>query len=166
MQKSLLITIIVVAGLTTLLGCASSSNTEAGANVKAYTTNLGTATLYDINQKTSLILDRYQFQIIRFESSTDMTYYETEWKSRYPFEDEIDQGVQQARTRIIIQATPRARGALGADLSTVRLQVENQVRYRDGVEWHYAAVAGMLKSYIKELIDNLTTEFRTGIRKF
>ncbi len=146
------------------MGCAGSSSMDG--TPRAFRSNLGTATLYDFNQKTRAILAKYQFVVVRFESTTDLTFYETEWKPRYPFQDEIDQGIEEARTRITIQATPRTRAAMGSDLNTVRFEAENQVRFRNGMDWHFVEMSDMLKAYLREVADDLATEFRSNIRRY
>ncbi len=147
-----------------LCGCASSrSEDEVAAR---YTANLGTATLYDFSLKTRQILDRYQFQVVRYESTTDLTHFETGWKPRFPFSDEIERGIEEARTRIFIQASPRGRSAGASDLSVVRMEAENQVRLRGSQEWHHAPMSKMLREYLREFSDDLATELRTGLRRF
>lgn len=160
----LALTMLSLFVLLTLVACSGSGEASSRRGL-TYSANLGAATLYDINTKTRAVLDRYQFRIERIESSTDMLYIETEWKNRYPFDDEIEQGIDAALTRIIIQATPRTR-SVGGDLNTVRLQAENQVRYRHGVEWHIVPMSPMLISYLKKLTEDTTIELRTGIRKY
>jgi hypothetical protein len=147
-----------------LWGCAGTSGD--GDDVRMYNANLGAATLFDLNQKTRQMFDRYQFQLIRVETSTDMTYYETEWKPRRPFDDEAEQGIAEARTRIIIQATPRTRAVMGADMSTVKMIAENQVRFENSVEWQYGTITSMVRAYLKSFSDDLTMEFRTGMRRY
>jgi hypothetical protein len=147
-------------------GCSGSAGSDKDVRPDLYTANLGTATQLDFREKTRKMLDRYQFQVIRYEQTTDATFFETEWKMRYPFEDELQQNVEEARTRLIITATPRTRAPMGSDLHTVRLEAENQVRYRDGRDWHYLQMSEMLKAYLKEFCDKLSTEFRSGIRTY
>lgn len=146
-------------------GCAGSASSGDGS-ARAFRANLGTATLYDFNQKTRAILNKYRFIVVRHESTTDLTFYETEWKSRYPFQDELDEGIEQARTRITIQATPRTRAAIGGDLNTVRFEAENQVFLRGTVDWRYVEMSDMLKAFLREVSDDLATEFRAGIRRY
>jgi hypothetical protein len=119
-----------------------------------------------MRQKTQQYLEREQFRVLRFESTTDATFFETDWKARYPFDDEIELGVEEARTRIIITATPRSRAAMGSDMNTVRMEAENQVRYKNALDWHYVEMSKMLKDYLQDFADRLSTEFRAGIRRY
>lgn len=95
-----------------------------------------------------------------------MIYLETEWKSRYPFEDEIQQGVEEARTRMTLQAIPRTRVSGGSDLNVVRLFCENMVRLRDQTQWQRVPMSKSLMDYLEGFAEDLRMEFRTGIRKF
>lgn len=158
---SIAVSLILVVG-----GCSGFGSSEKDVRPDFYTANLGTATQLDFREKTRKMLDRYQFQVVRFEQTTDATFFETEWKLRYPFEDELQQNVEEARTRLIITAMPRTRTPMGLDLHTVRLEAENQVRYRNGRDWHYLEMSEMLKAYLKEFCDKLSTEFRAGIRRY
>ncbi|MBM4168703.1 MAG: hypothetical protein FJ215_06050 [Ignavibacteria bacterium] len=149
---------ILVLGVS---GCAGGGG-RAGT---IYSENLGTGTLYDINTKSQAILNRYQYRIERVESTTDLLYIETEWKNRYPFDDEIEQGVNAALTRIVIRATPRGRG-VGSDNNSIRFEGENKVRYQGGEEWHIVPMSPMLIAHFKDITDDLITDLRTGFRKF
>lgn len=167
-QSTRRFTVLIVFMVSLILvgGCSGSGRSDREVRPDLYTANLGTATQLDFREKTRKMLDRYQFQVIRFEQTTDATFFETEWKLRYPFEDELQQSVEEARTRLIITATPRTRTPMGSDLHTVRFEAENQVRYRDARDWHYIQMSDMLKAYLKEFCDKLATEFRAGIRRY
>lgn len=159
----------LVGGMLTLLlnvGCSGSGAASGESAAHTFTANLGTATAYDFTLKTRQLLDRYQFRVVRYEATTDAIFFETEWKFRYPFEDEIQQGVEEARTRLTVTATPRVRATISSDLNSVRLEAENQVRYRNAVDWHYTEMSEMLKAYLREFSDKLATEFRAGIRRY
>jgi hypothetical protein len=165
-RRSTVLILIAISLMFVVGGCSAAGSSDRDVRPDLYTANLGTATQLDFREKTRRMLDRYQFQVIRFEQTTDATFFETEWKLRYPFEDELQQSVEEARTRLIITATPRTRTPMGSDLHTVRFEAENQVRYRDARDWHYIQMSDMLKAYLKEFCDKLSTEFRAGIRRY
>lgn len=148
------------------VGCGSQSADVSRSRASTFSADLGTATAYDFKDKTGRMLDRYQFQLFRFEETADIIYMETDWKARYPFEDELEEGIAEARTRLIIQARPRTRNPAGSDLHTVRLVAENRVRFQDSGEWQRIPMSKQLISYFKRFADELQTEFRTGFRKF
>lgn len=148
------------------VGCGSRSADVSGSRTSTYSADLGTATAYDFRDKTGRLLARYQFSVYRFEETTDLIYLETEWKNRYPFDDEIDQGIVEARTRLIIQARPRIQTPTGSDLNTVKLVAENLVRFQNSAQWQRVPMSKQLRAYLKRFVDELQTEFRTGFRKF
>jgi hypothetical protein len=163
-MKLMLILAVTILALS-VNGCSSSGAFDK-SSAQTYTANLGTATHYDFRDKTRKMLDRFQFYILRYEQTTDATFFETDWKIRYPFEDEILDGIEEARTRLIITANPRTRVPIGPDLQTVRMEAENQIRYRHSADWHYKEMSPMLKGYLRDFADKLSTEFRTGIRQY
>lgn len=160
-----LFVLILVCLLVTGWGCSSSRGNSSASNT--YTANVGTATAYDFKDKTQRLFTRYQFQVYRFQETADLIFIETEWKLRYPFEDELAHGIEEAKTRIVAEARPRSRmSSGGSELNRVSFYAENLVRFKQSHEWQPVALSDMLKSYLKEFADDLTTEFRTGIRKF
>lgn len=146
---------------------ACSGSGEATRN-SLYTADIGTATALDVKDKGRLFLDRQQYQVLRQEETNELIYIETHWRFRSPFDDEVEQGVEEARTRIFLRATPRGMRQQGlfSDISIVKLTAENQVRYRGETTWRDARITPQLRSYLRKLSDDLSIEFRTGIRKF
>jgi len=151
--------------LVFLAACSGSGGTT---NNSTYDTDIGTATSLDVKEKGTLFLDRQQYQVLRQEETTELIYMETHWRFRSPFEDEIELGVEEARTRIFLRATPRGMRQQGlfSDISSVKLTAENQVRYRGETTWKDAHITPKLRSYLRKLSDDLSIVFRTGIRKF
>lgn len=163
LKTSYLLSIILA--LVILLSCSSSMKKESLST--DYSANLGTATSYDFKEKTQRLLMRYQYELVRFEETSDQIYYETEWKNRTPFDDELELGIVEGRTRFTINAHPRGRiGVGGADLNVVRLFGENMVRYEGSDEWLRVPMSKMLRAYFNKFAEELKLEFRTGIRKF
>lgn len=159
-QLVLLLGLVFVLGF--LIGCASLSDGSGGT----YTTTVGTATALDFKTKTPRILSRHQFEIAREEESTDLIYLETYWKSRAPFDDEAEQGIVDARLRLMVNARSRGRGAMRHDMYTVRIDAENMVQYRGEEGWEYEPAGEMLRSYISRIADELKAELDMGVRTF
>jgi hypothetical protein len=148
-----------------LVACAGSKSTTSNST---YDADVGTATSLDVKDKGTSFLDRQQYQVLRQEETTELIYMETHWRFRSPFEDEVELGVEEARTRIFLRATPRGMRQQGifSDISSVKLTAENQVRYRGETTWRDAHITPKLRSYLRKLSDDLSIAFRTGIRKF
>lgn len=155
-------------GLSVLFvaGCAGTSGAGDLGLPGHYQADVGLATAFDLRDKTRRVLDKYQFEVLRFDQNADMIYYETQWKDRYPFQDEVDQGIEGTRTRIIIQGKPRTRRKNQSDVFSVKFSAESQVRLKETSDWHYALISPMAKIYLKQLADDLETEYRSGLRRF
>jgi len=64
--------------------------------------SLGKARNISLYRTLPLYLMKYQFQIKETYSYGKYSSMETEWKTRYPKEDEIEKGVREGRIRIIL----------------------------------------------------------------
>lgn len=164
-----LLSFTLLLGVFMAAGCAGSSSGNK-ANIPSpnnYTTEVGVATDFDFKEKTRRILDKYQYEIVRFEESSDMIYFETRWKDRYPFEDEDQLGISQARSRFILEARPRTRGIRGS-VKVFRITViaENEALYLGSEEWQHVPMTSSYKKYVKRFAEDLRSEFRSGIRRF
>lgn len=147
--------------------CSSTYTVTRDLNPTVFTTRIGTATSYDFKETVSRLLNRYQYDVVRFEQTNDQIYIETYWRYRFPFEDEINLGVADAETRFIINARPRKRSYLSSsDLWVVQFQGENQVRLGNSDAWVNAPMTNMAMSYFNKFADDLKIEFYTGLRKF
>ena len=151
--------------LILLMGCASSGN--GGGGVKNYLKNVGTATPLDVNQKTNRILQKYQYRVVRSQEDEYQMYFETDWRYRTPFEDELETGVVDARTRLTVTGKPRSRtGVAGADLYVVRVMAENEARYEGSQQWMRVPMSNMLVEYLDKISDDLKLELLQGIRQY
>ena len=148
-------------------GCSGTYTVKKESNPITFTAKVGTATAYDIEEKTRRLLDRYRYEIVRFEKTYDQIYFETQWRYRSPFEDEYEISVVDARTRIIINARPRTRTYVtGTDLYVIHVRGENQVRLEGSDAWINLPMTDMVMVYLSKFAENLEMEFRTGIRKY
>ena len=125
--------LLLSAAVLALVGCAASGG---GSNLQSYRDQLGAATPGDLARETRLIFDRYQFEMERQDSSTTYQAYETRWLGRTPFQDELDSGVTEARTRLIVRGRARGGGGRGAgDVRQVEFFAENMVQLAGSTEW-------------------------------
>jgi hypothetical protein len=134
-----------------LTACASG-----GARVGSLSWNVGEATAADAQDETIQVLRKYQYEIERQEGPPSI-YIITRWKNRSPFNDEMAAGVQEARTRFIVEAR---RGS--QLLYTVRLRSENEVRVGDTFE--RAEPTPEFRAYASELSEELKAVLLMGIR--
>ena len=123
---------------------------------------IGRATARDIVVLVTETLQRHGYIIYNNRRSVDVLYFETNWKSRAPFEDEAAQGADGARTRIII----RARRA--SDMFfTLRLEAQNQV---SGIpyatsRWSTIPATDLYKEYVGELSSEIRLLVEAGRRR-
>lgn len=164
MRKSISKTTILIL-ISFICGCAASSS-GGKISLISYSTNVGVATTFDFKDKTERILNKYQFQIERYEEYGDRLYIETKWKDRIPFEDEKKDGIIAARSRLIVKARPRTRTGITVKLNQIQFIGENLVLFANRESWRPAPLTKMCKAYFKQCADDLKTEFRTGIRRY
>lgn len=148
--------------LLVVIGCAVSGGTQAG-----YKESLGMATPGDLAKETRLIFERFHFEMEREDSSLTYQVYATRWNGRTPFQDELDSGVVEARTRLVV--TGRARGSGGAGTANVRVVefvAENMVMFSESGDWAIGPVTPLFKEYVDEISNELKMRFTTGLRVF
>ncbi len=152
-------TLIILLLITIIYGCASMRGTGAATT---YTQSIGNATEFDVKQKTHRVLvERYSFDIVRFTESSDLIYFETDWRERLPLDDEIALGVEATRSRIIIEARPRTRTYF-----TVRFNAETMGRFTGSDTWEYIKVTNDLRAYMRDIARDLERELDSGIRLY
>ncbi len=157
MIRSLLLSSIFIAGF--LAGCSSSERVTSNT----HRSNLGTATETDILRTVPRIFDRYNFTVYREEATMDGIYFESEWKERDLFDDEVSKGIVDARTRIIVFSRPRT--AQASTLQRVSLEIENHVKFEGVDDWDRSVITDDTEDYFTDIERVLRTEFSTGIRR-
>lgn len=146
-------------------GCAGTAGDKAGDF--EYSRNVGPVTAYDLQDKTTILLNKYQYQVERDEATGDRRYIETMWKYRNPHADEASQGVVSSRDRLILHATPRVRGTGGGTgLSRVRLVCETMVQFQGSEVWQRVPMTDMCKDYFKKVANDFKSEYSTGMRRY
>jgi len=88
-------------------GCAASGAGKKGGG-ESYHAPLGIfyrADFFGVSQH--ILLNKYQYQFVREEENPRLIYFETAWKSRSVYADEVAVGIRevQSRIRIRINAT-------------------------------------------------------------
>ncbi|NIR52085.1 hypothetical protein GWO43_26195 [candidate division KSB1 bacterium] len=164
MQKLISLTFVVVL-LTLFLGCAGSSASSGGGS-KIYRANLGIATFSGLRDQTQrLLVNKHHYIIQYFDESTDRFYVETEWKDRSPFADEVQQGVLQARSRVILEGRPRIHAGRSSKLK-IKFRGENLLLFSDSGQWERGHMSKQARENFKELANELKHRFSTMVREF
>jgi hypothetical protein len=107
-----------------------------------------------------MILERYQYQVERQDTTQQYTFFETRWRVRNPFPDEREQGVASAMNRVTIRVR-----AMGVNtLAQVEFLGETRVRLAETNEWRQDMLTEMAEEYLQEIADALRQEFSVRIR--
>ena len=148
--------------LLVVVGCAVS-----GGVMSTYREQLGNATPGDLAKETRLIFEQFHFEMEREDSSVTYQVYETRWNGRTPFQDELDSGVVEARTRLMVTGRARGGGSTGtANVRVVEFTAENLVMYSANDDWVVGTITPMVRDYIDEISNELKMRFTTGLRVF
>ncbi len=161
-------TVLTVAMLT--VGCASggasagADEPEPEASGGSFSRDVGLATMADLERLTNRILERYQYEIERFDKGA-YTFIDTRWRDRLVTEDERASGFVAARTRILIRTRLRSRATTPIlAVHRVTFNAENQVRRSAGGDWERVATEGF-RDHVSRIALQFETEFRAGIRR-
>ena len=148
-------------------GVACAGGSAGGeASPQTYRKDLPHATANDLVRMSQKILERKVYRMERVEQES-YVLIETAWTGRYPLEDEIEAGVVEVMTRIVIRGRPRQRSNPGmtTNLQISTLEAENRAIFGDSSEW-VPFMTPMFKEYMDEIVRDLTTELNTGVRVF
>lgn len=137
MVRAILLFSIISILLLWFTGCASIFG-ESQERYYHHRSSLGNALVNDIVQNVPNILEgRFLYNLSTVRITSNRIYYETEWNYRNPFQDEMEEGAGQARTKFILEANPRGSAAPGGPqrrIARVRISVQNAVLI-DGEGW-------------------------------
>ncbi|NIM49636.1 MAG: hypothetical protein GTN62_05380 [Gemmatimonadales bacterium] len=160
-MRRTLVGLALAAAMLVAAGCAAASGGGGGSGEAVYRRNLGRATPLDVARYTRVILQRFHYQIERADSTEYYTFFETRWRGRYPFQDELDSGVVEVTSRLTIRARA-IRGTLS--LAPVEFTAENMVRMRESGEWRRGLMTPMAREYFRDIADALKQEFDAHMR--
>ena len=163
-------TVLTVAMLT--VGCASGGASagadepkpEPEASGGSFSRDVGLATMADLERLTNRILERYQYEIERFDKGA-YTFIDTRWRDRLVTEDERASGFVAARTRILIRTRLRSRATTPIlAVHRVTFTAENLVRRSGGGDWERVNTEGF-RDHVSRIALQFETEFRAGLRR-
>jgi hypothetical protein len=157
--------VVFLAGLLLLNGCASGSGRDTGSR---YSASIGTATRYDFTDKAQYVLvSKHRYEIEDVRDGTESITFETKWMERVPFDDEAQQGIIGARTKVILEARARTRGGLEARaLYTVRFRGETMVQFINDESWVTESLSPQAHEYLRSISRELEAEYRAGMHRF
>ncbi len=142
----------VLTAAVLLAGCGASLGRQLRDDI-------GRATLRDIQLHVPEVLADHGYSINQRRQTTGRIYYETRWLYRAPFEDEVERGVQEVRTRFFVQGR---RG--GSDFFDVEIRVENAVRgILPSGDWS-PLVTPDFEDHMRSVSDELMMNINAGVR--
>lgn len=141
-----------------LVNCSATSN--LGGDSNRYRIRLGVANLNAMKVETPRILSRFGYILQRQEEALSDIYFESRWKKRAPFEDEIKLGIKQVDSRLIIRATPRATAGSSGHIYKVSLIAETKYQDTETNAWTASTPTDMAKAKFNEIADAFKTEFQ------
>lgn len=141
-----------LAACVVLAGCGASLARQNRSDI-------GRATLRDIQLHVPEVLADHGYSISQRRQTTTRIYYETSWLYRAPFDDEVERGAQEVRTRFIVQGR---RG--GSDFYDVEIRVENSVRgILPSGDWSPLATPEF-QDHMRSVSDELMMNINAGVR--
>jgi hypothetical protein len=161
-MRKFLARLVISAAAVLVVGCAVGSGAMG-----AYREQLGLATPGDLARETRLVLERFQYEMEREDSSLTYQVFRTRWKGRTPFQDELDSGVVESMTRLVV--TGRARGGGGSGSSNVQVVefvAENRVLFEPDGEWDLGLATPLFREHVEEIATELKMRLTQGLRVF
>jgi hypothetical protein len=156
MAKSTLYRGLIVLLVVLSTGCAGSGSGKSDTGGKSYSAQIGItyrAEFFGVTEH--ILLNKYQYQVGRQEEDPRQLYFETAWKERSVFADEVEMGITAAQTRIILRANARHIGQY-----KIQFYAENEYQYAASGEWRSGPMSKELKHYLSEIAGRLKHEFR------
>ncbi|MCH8486690.1 MAG: hypothetical protein LAT75_07475 [Candidatus Cyclonatronum sp.] len=146
--------------LLSVNACAGSG--QSGEREYVYRSNIGNATELDMQRVIPRYISRINFIMYRDNITLEGTYFETEWRERAPFDDEIALGATQAQNMIVVSS----RAPTGQVTSAHRAQIEiyNQLFIEEQGGWVRHISTAQAEEYFRDIARNLSQELESGVR--
>lgn len=148
-----------------LLGCQGMQQTAQKGTVQE---NMRGVTPKDVKAHTNkIIINEYQFQINRSEETNSSLYFETDWKTLQPTDDEKEAGITDVRMRIKIRTQKLRRGMDEYTVHNLRYTAELQgVTEDSNGDWVNIEITPNRDDFITEIYRDYETEFRSGVIEY
>ena len=119
----------------------------------------GQVTESDLFIRLPRVLARHGFLLQEGRHYGRKLYFETQWKDRKVFSDELAAGYEAARTQVRFDARWTGR------LYVLNIAVDNQYRTPGG-HWVQGPVTEMFDAYAREIASDVRLEIASGIRRY
>ena len=146
---------LVLAAALAAAGCAGGR-----ANLGATRVAVGRASRPDVLDKVPRILDQQGYEVQERRDMGTLIQYTTSWVTRDCFQDEIDRGAVECRTRLTFEGRQEA-----AQTYNVSLRGESMMQRRTmSQEWVALAPTDLFRAHLREIADALALEIDMGVR--
>jgi hypothetical protein len=142
-----------------LVGCATGGS--GGANV--YRKEIGKVMVVPLTTARDKIFGKYTIPMYRETDTERSIFWESQWMPRGPAPEELDQGVDGARNRVLIRGNYVEERLDGTAVLRVRFEVENQIQTQMDPQWHPGPMPPTVEERFQEVYDDLMLELRAGI---
>lgn len=150
--------------LLALVAGACASGGRGGSSV--FRTDIGNATLNDAVTLTQRVLAQHHYELESADTVPQMRF-ETRWRSRRPFSDELALGINEAESRVIVTGRERSQSEMGA-IYALNMVVENRVKVAGSPTWNEATVhTPEFRAYANEMANFFRGLIRDiGVRRY
>ncbi|AXJ00235.1 hypothetical protein CYPRO_0958 [Cyclonatronum proteinivorum] len=162
MRNLFSVIVLILLTVPALISCAGSG--QSGEREYVFRSNIGNATEIDMQRLIPRYISRINFVLYRDNVTLEGTYFETEWRERALFDDEIELGATQARNMIIISSrSPTGQVSLA---HRAQIEIYNQVYIPDEGGWVRYVSTPQAEEYFRDISRRLAQELESGVRNF
>ncbi|MFQ5677522.1 MAG: hypothetical protein ACE5G1_16655 [bacterium] len=170
-----MISLVIAAVALFAIACGGTGSGKAGGSkadgdyakrASKFRRNMGTCRKNQFTDALTQIL----FTKHNFQDSGDtrdlrqQVEYRTEWKPRFPFDDEKALGIVKVESKIVVGAKSSGSiASLSGEASfKAYLEAENRVKYANSVDWQPGPMTAEAKKYFRNIADDMEQQFKSA----
>ena len=148
---------LIASAIFCSIGCSPQNSGGASAQGQnQFSSSLGVSYRAEFAGVIRVFIEgKHQYVIIREEETSREIYIETDWKDRTLLQDEIDQKILSAKTRLIFRARARHAGQF-----TIHMYADNEVILSGTDIWQTGSFSPMLKEMLNDIARELRIEYK------
>lgn len=127
--------------------------------------DLGEATWTDLAAEVPDVLGRLGYQLARVDGPPQIRF-ETEWRPRQPFADEMADGIERTDTRVVLMGRPHRGVPTAAPIYSITLRVETRGQKPEDTGWRAVPMTAESATYARRIADRLEVELRAIVRRY
>lgn len=161
-----MVSFVIAAIALSMIACGGTGGGSLSKSATKYRKNLGTCRKGQFTDALRQIL----FTKHNFQDSGDtrdlrqQLEYRTEWKPRFPFDDEKALGIVKVESKIIMGAKSSGSiASLSGEASyKAYLEAENRVKYATSTDWEPGPMTAEAKKFFRDIADDMEQEFKSA----